>query len=194
MRFHSDSPGIERRLKAVLKSHVVSRSGTTYRMVTAKWTKDADVTNGNGALKESGRWNVKGTGCVTYSSFSPETALAESLEAVRYFGFPVHKGLPKVLVSLRFQLKKVLDLTDGKVRQKLKMGEYIIRSTDWRSINLSKKEAVTQAVGRCAHAIGLEGLMVPSAVDSAGSNLIVFPENLSSKSHFNLVMKIEWPK
>ena len=83
-------------------------------MVTPKWTKDADVTNGNGALKESGRWNLKGTGCVTYSSFSPETALAESLEVVRYFGFPVHKGLPKVLVSLRFQLKKVLDLTDGK--------------------------------------------------------------------------------
>ena len=41
---------------------------------------------------------------------------------------------------------------------------------------------LSQALGRLAWALGLEGLLVPSAVVRRGLNLVVFPENLRPSS------------
>ena len=40
------------------------------------------------------------------------------------------------------------------------------------------RESASQAIGRAAFALGLEGLLVPSHVARARMNLIAFPDNL----------------
>jgi hypothetical protein len=49
---------------------------------------------------------------------------------------------------------------------------------DWRRMNASGKEALTQAIGRAAFEAGFEGFIVPSAQDKRGQNLAVFQEKL----------------
>ena len=56
------------------------------------------------------------------------------------------------------------------------------------------REALTQAVGRIAFQMGLEGSVVPSPQVRKGKNLIVFPTNLRKKSSLVIQNAEELPK
>ena len=55
-------------------------------------------------------------------------------------------------------------------------------------------EAVTQAIGRLAHDLGWEALLVLSAARSHGVNLILFPDNLSARSIVQIVNAGDLPR
>lgn len=111
-------------------------------------------------------------------ALSLETALKEVKGWLRYYGLPVESALPRVFAAIGADLSTVLDLTDGTVRQRLRISLDRMTGEDWRRMNASGKEALTQAIGRAAFEAGFEGFIVPSAQDKRGQNLAVFQEKL----------------
>lgn len=178
----------------MIRHGLVRRAGEVFRLVQPRWSKAADVLNGSGALNANGRWHTRGINCVCYTAFSPETALAESLASARYFGIPVVGRLPVVMVGLRFELSKVLDLTIGRARQRLRMAKRAMVRTDWRKENRNGTAAITQTMGGLAFELGVEAIITPSAADKSGSCLVVFPENLVGKSIWRLHSEVKWGK
>ncbi len=156
-------------------------SGTVYRSCTPKYATESDLLTGAGSKMHGGRWNPVGT-AVVYNSLTPETAMAESLANNRYYGIPIEESMPRVFAATVVKLQSVLDLRLGLVRQRLQISQDRILAVDWRHEVNAGRVPITQWIGVAAAEIGWEGLVVPSAADWKGHNLLVFPENLSSRS------------
>ncbi|WP_395746578.1 RES family NAD+ phosphorylase [Prosthecobacter sp.] len=184
---------MEQRLKAIGQTCDVSCGEMLYRFVNPAYSKAADIVNGAGALHASGRWNTRGAARLSYTALTPETALAEAQAHVRYFALPPSKALPRTLVALKFKAGRVLDLRDGKVRRLLRLSEDTIRHLDWRAENQSGRESITQAWGKAFAGAGFEAVIVPSAADSSGANVLVFPENLLPGSQFKVDQEVMHP-
>ena len=92
------------------------------------------------------------------------------------------------VVGLEVSLQRVLDLTDGKVRQVLAISLGRITTEPWEQLQRRGREALTQAVGRLARAADFEGLLVPSAVPRLRHrNLVVFTSRLLLGSRVEIV-------
>lgn len=167
---------IKRRMIPLL-SISVGFTQTVYRSTTPKYATEADILTGAGSKRNCGRWNPIGI-AVVYNSLTPETAMAETLAHCRYFAIPIEQSMPRTFVATVVKLKGVLDLRQGRVRQRLQVSQDRILTVDWRKEVRSGRVPITQLMGRAAAEIGLEGLIVPSAADPNGHNLLVFPENL----------------
>ena len=85
-------------------------------------------------------------------------------------------------MALDASLASLADLTDGSARRILRVSRRRLRSEPWRRAADAGREALTQAIGRAAFEAGLEALLVPSAANRAGANLVVFPERLRPDS------------
>ena len=190
MNAHPDEAYFRRRLASLDRFGGRAFTGSVFRFVHPRHSKPADISSGLGAMQASGRWHLKGMGQLTYTALTTITAHAEVLAHVTYYNLPVEHALPRLLVALDTDLKRVLDLTDGKVRQRLKLGADTIRNLDWRRENRLKQEATTQAWGRLFLAAGYEAILVPSAANQ-GTNLIVFPANLLTGSTFTVDRMLE---
>jgi RES domain-containing protein len=188
---HPDRHRFADRLQSFVADGGSSLSATVFRFINPKFSKPEDVVSGGGGLVANGRWHCKGNFRISYTSLSPETALAESLAHVRYYNLPEKSALPKVLVSLSADLKNVLLLTDGKLRQKLKFSEAAMKTTDWRADNRRGAESLTQAWGWAIQQAGFDGLLVPSAAGS-GQNLLIYQENLTGGA-VRIDNDIVWP-
>ena len=151
-----------------------------------------DIISGMGAMRAAGRWNVAGAARLSYTSQAPDTALSEALALVNYYRLPVSKALPRVLVALRLKATRGLDLRDGEVRKALILSENTIRKLDWRAENQKGAEAVTQAWGHAFAQAGFEAAIVPSAADSVGANVLIFPDNLAAGGKFTVVSEVKW--
>ena len=119
--------------------------------------------------------------------------MSEALAQVAYYHLPVSKALPRVLVALRLKAQRALDLRGGDIRKALILSEDTIKSLDWRAENQRGAEAITQAWGDAFANAGFEAVIVSSAADPEGSNVLVFPENLLSGSSFGVVDEVKWP-
>jgi RES domain-containing protein len=148
-----------------------------YRSSTPRYATETDLLTGDGSKRRGGRWNPIGL-AVVYGSLTPETAMAESLAHHRYYGISVKDAMPRTFVAIDANLQTVLDLRLGSVRQRLQVSLDRILAVDWRKEVRAGREPITQTLGRAASDVGLEGLIVPSAVDPSGHNLLVFPNNL----------------
>ncbi len=104
--------------------------------------------------------------------------MAEALQTFRYYGWEISGAMPRVFVSVRCSFQALLDLTDGSIRQRLGVSLQRMIHEDWRQTNVAGRQAITQRIGRCAFEAGLEGILVPSAVDATGKNIVWFPSNL----------------
>ena len=113
--------------------------------------------------------------------------MAEALAHVRHYGIPVQHALPRLFVAMDVRLRTVLDLTDGSVRRRLGVSERRMLDIDWRLTMASSSVPVTQRIGQAASETGLEGLLVPSAAERQGVNLVVFPQNLRSSSSIAVI-------
>lgn len=191
---HRERSALGKRLAGKLDELVVAFTGTVNRFIAPKYSDVDEMFAGNGPLHADGRWLAKGHCLATYTSLLPETALAEALASTRYYGFPDAKSAPLVFVTAEAALRQVIDLRDGKNRQRLRIAESAILDTDWREENRNGKEAITQAWGWALHGSGVEGFIVPSSANPGGSNLIVFPSNLKGSSHLKVLSKIDWPR
>lgn len=168
------------RLSQLLPS-AASFTETVYRSVTPKYAIETDLLTGAGSKRHGGRWNPIGI-AVVYNSLTPETAMAESLAHYRYFQIPIEESMPRTFVATMVKLRAVLDLRQGRVRQRLQVSQDRILTVDWRTEVRAGRVPITQLLGRAAAEIGLEGLVVPSAADPNGHNLLIFPENLDPSS------------
>lgn len=161
---------------------VIPWSGELFRFATPKYAKSHDLISGIGSRNHGGRWNAPGTFRTVYASTTPELAVAEALGHYRYFGIPEHEALPRILKALSVTLSNVLDLRNGPLRTRLRVSEHRMVNEPWREEQNAGQEAITQALGRAAHAAGCEGLMVRSAQIGPGYTAIIFPDNLVAGS------------
>lgn len=151
-------------------------TGDLFRVAGPRHTTAEEIVHGVGAFKAGGRWNPPDVMNVVYLSLSPETAMLEANEHRRYYGLPLAQGMPKVIVAVRVSANAVLDLSSTADFPELLAN---LMAEDWRAVMARNDEATAQAVGRAAFAAGLQGLIVPSKPDAAGTNVLIFPESLS---------------
>jgi RES domain-containing protein len=95
--------------------------------------------------------------------------------------------MPRVTVSVRIRLGRVLDFTDGRTRSTLRVSQRRMLDEQWRDAQKAGREALTQALGRLTFELGWEGLFVPSAAREGAKNLIIFPANLSRRSFMKII-------
>jgi len=98
------------------------------------------------------------------------------------------------MVSVSVCLGTVLDLTDGKTRSALRVSGRRLLDELWREEQEAGKEALTQALGHLAHELGWEGLLVRSAANRGGANLIIYPTNLSRRSFLEIINVGDLPR
>ncbi len=168
-------------------------SGPLFRFINPTYSKRAHIVDGVGALHAAGRWHPLGAMRLSYSATSPLTALAEALAQANYYNLPPARALPRVIVALQLDARRVLDLRLGEVRRTLRLSAATMQKTDWRAENQQGREAITQAWGRAFAAAGFEAVIVPSAADAAGANVLVFPDNLRAGSRFEVDSEVIWP-
>jgi len=171
---------------ARLLARSTALEGTIYRSTSPRYATSSDLVSGAGSRLHGGRWNPVGVAAV-YGSFTPETALAETLAHCRYYGLPVHAAMPRTFVAIEFVLSKVLDLTRGRNRQNLGVSQQRLLECDWRAEMQRGLLPLTQQVAVAAFKAGLEALLVASAADPAGKNLIVFVDRLQAGSRLAVI-------
>ena len=122
----------------------------------------------------------------------PEKCGKTDQEFIKY-GFRDQQIRPRVMAGMKLNVKRLLDLTDAGIRRKLgfRLGE--LTGEDWHAVQSGGEESWTQAIGRGALLAGFEGLLVPSARDRHGTNVVIFPNNLASTSSAELMAKDELP-
>lgn len=122
------------------------------------------------------RWSPKGL-AACYGSTQRQVALAESLAvASGRYGFATEDLLPRMLFAFEVRRLRVIDLTDGRIRQRLRVSQRTMLQCRWWLSGNSHRESITQAIGRAACLAGCEGLLVPTRFSRSHPNLVAFPE------------------
>ena len=162
--------------------------GVAFRATPLPHANAVKLLDGKGSFKTGGRWSAAGTFRAVNLSTSQETAVKESSASFTYYNFAPSDVRPKVLVGVRLRLSKVLDLVDPRGRRTLPwVGLEELLAEDWRKVNDAGHEALSQALGRAAHASGAEGLLVPSARVPGGINVVYFPDSLAASSEVEIL-------
>lgn len=156
-------------------------SGTVYRTAGIEFATQQELLSGAGSESHGGRWNPPGVRAV-YGCLDPVNSFNEALAHATYFGIPVEECLPVATAAARVMLNRVLDLRDLRIRRELGVTLKQLLEEDWRKEQDHGREAVTQAIGRAAFQLKLEGLLVPSRARSTATNIVVFPQNLEKSS------------
>lgn len=114
------------------------------------------------------------------------------LAANRYNRLPDHRSLPSTLLGIQAELFHLLDLTSGKIRQRLRLSHSAIQNCDWRDTNrFDRTEALTQTFGRAAFELGYEGIIAPSTTNHPnGRNVVIFPGKLLRSENIKLLTPI----
>lgn len=162
-----------------------SWEGVIFRSTTPRYATSTDLISGEGSRRFGGRWNParEGGAAAVYGSLDAETAMAETLAHVRYYALPEHAAMPRVFVAIQVKLERVIDLRSPRVQKLLGVSIAKMLDSDWRaSLNAPSGEepCVTQLIGRAASDAKLHGMLVLSAAREKGTNLVVFPANLSA--------------
>ena len=180
------SPDLHDKVKACLDSST-DFTGICYRTTAYEWATRHDLISGVGSRLNGGRWNPPNLFNVVYLSCTLDTATAEYFQTNRKRGLPDHEAMPKVDNAVSCHLTRVLDLTRSKVRTTLGMTETQISNT---AFGKGSTESSTQAIGRLAHGLCFQGLLVPSAALPGGQNIVVFPEKLTIKMQIQNIHKL----
>ncbi len=172
-RLHPDSHQILEKVRRCANA-AQPFSGKCYRSTSLEFMAKEDLLSGAGSKKYGGRWNPPGIAAI-YLSTSQETAFLEFKGQHQRYELRRRPPYPRVFHCLEVRLRGVLDLTDGRIRQRLQISRTRMVQEDW---------ALAQAVGSAAFEQCLEALLVPSRVDLRGSNLVIFPANLDASTSY----------
>ena len=157
----------------------VGFAGICYRNVPPFYATPQDVISPVGSVQTGGRYNFKGTFPVLYLSCDPHTCVEETLHSAQNTDIEIAARLPRTIVAIEVRLNRVLDLTDATLRRRLNVTWRELVAPDWEILqNLHGQEAFTQRLGRLAREVGFQALLVPSAAQRGGKNLIVFVDNV----------------
>lgn len=175
-----------------LADELVQWQGTAYRHCSVQYATNKDLLTGSGSSLYGGRWNPKGVRTV-YASLSPETAMAEALSNFRYYGIDIARAMPRVFVAIECRFERVLDLTAGRIRQRLRVSRERMLD-DWRKLTASGKPVITQWIGQAVSLAGFEAMLVKSGAAPDGRNIIWFPGNLGARSRAAVLESDKLPK
>ncbi|MFN2509715.1 MAG: RES family NAD+ phosphorylase [Chthoniobacterales bacterium] len=155
--------------------------GTGYRVTTLDYPSPQSILLGEGSFLYGGRWNAPGSFRAVYGSIDDMVAVAESRANAEYAGIPFPFRTPRLLVTIEFNLRAVLDLTAVVTRKALEIRLEELRAEDWRKVQSDGFESFTQGLGRAVFGHGANGLLVPSARIAGGVNVVYLPQNRSEK-------------
>jgi len=168
-------------------------SGVCFRNVTMKFANTRDILSAKGSFLAGRRFNFKRTFEVLYLSCDLHTCLEETTSSLKRDGFETAITLPRLMIGIEVNLQRVLNLTDGARRRKLRITSRMLTAPNWaKTQNVDKKEAFTQQLGRLARDAGFEAILVPSAV-TRGKNLDIFPDRLLTGSSLKLINRHQLP-
>lgn len=173
---HPDTPRLTQALENCL-APVTERAHDACRIARPKHATLTGLVDGEGAKKFGGRWNPPGIPAV-YLSLDLSTATAELEQRHRGEGVPLNEMTPRVIVSMRVRLRRVLDLSRSETRDIIGVSLDQL-CEEWQNRENGEDEPITQAIGRLAWGRRLDGLLVPSvpAKSRAGANVVVYPDH-----------------
>jgi RES domain-containing protein len=165
-------------------------SGTIYRSAPPKWSAGRDMLTGAGSMKSGARFNAPGSFRAVYGSTTPELAMIESLAYQRRAGLPVERAMPLVFKAISVEVERMLDLNDDAVLAGLTVTADLLRTEAWWLARARGEESLTQAIGRAAHACGVQAFAVPSAHTPAhGQNVILLPDHVRPPSRLKVLRR-----
>jgi RES domain-containing protein len=182
---HPESNELAKAMQDCL-ARAIPWSGSIFRSTSPEYANTTDLLSGVGSKSNGARYTPKGSFPTVYGSLDPDTAMHEALAFHRRAGIPVEQAMPRVFVSMRVALRRILPLTDRRTRALLRLSVRRLTRVRWQDEQDSGREALTQAVGRIARELGFEGLLVPSA-QGAGQNLVLFPDRLLPGSRLEII-------
>src|SRR5260370_25091694 len=94
-------------------------AGVVYRSASVGYANRDDLLTGTGARQAGARWNPPSSMATVYTSLELETAVEEAFTHHRYYQIAIETALPRVLVSVRAVLQRVLNLVDQDGRRRL---------------------------------------------------------------------------
>lgn len=165
---------------------LVSYSGYSYRVIEDRWRNDP--LSAIGSLKHGGRYNAPGAFYLLYTANSRVTALREVQALFNTFDgqlVDVPRN-PELMLTLEISLHCVLDLTDTVLCATLGTSrEELVNETPSRFIlNAQGKTTPTQYLGAaCFASERISALKTPSAADTTGYCLNIFPDRLFVGEH-----------
>lgn len=127
-------------------------------------------------MEHGARWTPKSSFPTVYLCDTAETALHEYLARGRRMKIPDHKSLPMVMAGVKVKAVHLLDTTDAAIAECIQPRLRAER-IHWRAIQ-SRREAVSQAIGRAIQEICFSGLIAPSQALPGGRILVIFPGKL----------------
>ena len=169
-----------------VKGQARAWAGNGFRLAALSHASSSKILSGRGSQKFGGRWNAAGTFPALYCSLLPETAVTETMSRFRKTGLKARRPLPGVLVSLAIKLQSVLDFSDPHAFPAVEPFLAKAMRENWQRLQDEGREASSQALGRAVQQLGLEGILFSSAIVPAATNLVVFPDNLRSRSFLRL--------
>ena len=185
---HPQSLALARAVERVV-DRAETLTGVAYRACAVEYANRDDLITGAGSKKNGGRWNPRSSFHAVYLSFDIEVALAEYLGQYDRFGWQPSAKTPLVIAAAEVRLRRVLDLTDGSLRKAIGVSLDRIVADDWVTAQDRGDESLTQAIGRIAYQLELEGLRVPSALRPAAANLVYFPANLLYRGSWSRIVQ-----
>jgi RES domain-containing protein len=169
-------------LRALEHAPVEPFTGFAFRIIAERW-RDSPLSV-IGSIRLGGRYNAPNTFPVLYCADSQMTAMLE-VEALFTTADGKLKGAPRdpdLILSLRCELARVLDLTDARLYGDFGTthDELVSLSPSRFILNARGEETPTQALGAaCSFSGRISALKVPSAANEAGYCLNILPDSLS---------------
>jgi RES domain-containing protein len=179
---HPDFPRLLEAMK-VAAGRARPWAGTIFRSAPPKWAAGKEMLTGVGSMKSGARFNVPGSFPAIYGSTTPELAMIESLAYQRRAGLPLERAMPLVFKAISVDVERCLNLTDAAVLADMGVKLDQIRTETWWLFRARGEESLTQAIGRAAHACGMQALLAGSAhALDQGNNVIVLRDHLKPPS------------
>jgi RES domain-containing protein len=162
-------------------------TGVIYRVASVRRANPGDLIAGVGSQLTGGRWTPPGAFRAVYASREEATALDEARQQNVRSGVAPWMALPLVLTAIEVDLEPVLDLTDGRVRQALRVSRARMLGEPWWLLQDRGQEALTQALGRLARDHGFAALLAPSAARVRGVNVVIYPDRIGAGGRLAIV-------
>ena len=177
-------------LRALKDAPVEPFNGFVYRVISERWRGSPLSTIG--LIRAGGRYNAPNTFPVLYCADSQMTAMLE-VEALFATADGQLRGVPRnpdLVLSLRYGLARVLNLTDDSFYSELgTMRDELVSLTPSRFIaNARGEETPTQSPGAaCSFSGRISALRAPSASHSAGYCLDIFTDSMLVGEHLSVL-------